>query len=321
MTRLPRGLAAFAHLDAATGPIHHRQMRAPIRTISVIAAFLLGACPSDDGGGGGGTGDCAVGDAGCPCAAGTCMAGLVCQDDVCVFPGGDGSATSAGATTAPGDGPGSATSGGTTATDATTAPATTTVDSSSGDDMGSTGSGAVDLGPCARVAECFDATGAAITPFLDAYGEDGTCWTEFTAEQCWQDCSAMFEALTLECDTVDACCECLSDAECTQYTGAADTCAWNECVVPDTVSCDAILTDCGVFPPELVEFSHTLCAEDGICPGELIDLAVCYSVHFPQTYCDSLEQYLDQCFTQQNQAACAASPCQMEGDIAFACTG
>jgi len=47
-----------------------------------LSIGVVAACGGSNGGG-----DCPVGEPGCPCAAGTCPAELVCRDDVCVFDG------------------------------------------------------------------------------------------------------------------------------------------------------------------------------------------------------------------------------------------
>lgn len=61
-----------------------------------------------------GGGDCPVGEPGCPCAAGTCPAGLECREDICVFADG-------------------ATSGDSGTSDVSSSAASSTADSDSGD--------------------------------------------------------------------------------------------------------------------------------------------------------------------------------------------
>lgn len=103
-----------------------------------------------------------------------------------------------------------------------------TVDETGPDGPDDSGAG-VELGPCGRLADCIDATDEAITPFLAAYGPNGTCWQEFTADQCWQDCRALFDAYTVECGTIATCCECVDAGDCA-YDPSFASCSDSQCV-------------------------------------------------------------------------------------------
>jgi hypothetical protein len=85
-----------------------------------------------------------------------------------------------------------------------------------------------DLGPCEQYIECVMAANQPITPVLAVYGEGGTCWQEFGEAACWQDCTALRDALGMlhdveacggcplegeACSGGDACCEGLSCVE------------------------------------------------------------------------------------------------------------
>jgi hypothetical protein len=118
---------------------------------------------------------------------------------------------------------------GPTTTGTSTTPTSTPMDSDDADSTASTGGGqSVELGPCERVAGCIEALDEAITPFLAAYGPEGTCWEEFTVEQCWQDCRALLDGFAPNCAETEACCECVTLEDCA-YDASFESCDDNQC--------------------------------------------------------------------------------------------
>jgi len=72
--------------------------------------------------------------------------------------------------------------------------------------------GDLQSGPCARIVDCAAETDRPVTRLIAQYGEDGTCWDEFPAEACWQDCRAILSGAA--CMATDLCCECETAADC-----------------------------------------------------------------------------------------------------------
>ncbi len=60
---------------------------------------------------------------------------------------------------------------------------------------------------CARFIECAGEAEQPVTPLIEVYGEDGTCWDEFEATACVQDCVALAGPLEVFCGpSAPSCC-------------------------------------------------------------------------------------------------------------------
>jgi hypothetical protein len=115
-------------------------------------------------------------------------------------------------------------------------------------DSGEDSDDGTELGVCGRVEACLVAVDDPITGFLGTYGPDGTCWQEFTAEQCWQDCRGLIGAYGSACPDTPACCECNEDADCAYRPGF--TCVDHECIDMGAASgCDLLTQFCAESPP------------------------------------------------------------------------
>jgi hypothetical protein len=89
----------------------------------------------------------------------------------------------------------------------------------------------LDRGVCDRVEQCLYDTGEAVTAFLAVYGEGGTCWEEFPAEACRQDCRAMLDPFhTSECPETPSCCHCEGVEDCTDHGEDAACSTSHECI-------------------------------------------------------------------------------------------
>ena len=88
--------------------------------------------------------------------------------------------------------------------------------------------GAPELGACAQLLSCTEDLDELITPLLELYGAEGTCWAEFGEAACWQDCRALLEAHSGDCEDVPSCCECSEDAHCVGRDGG-DHCVAGQC--------------------------------------------------------------------------------------------
>lgn len=142
-----------------------------------------------------------------------------------------------------GSGPGSSTSSSASTTNGSTGSTST----GSVDPDGTTDVGPIDLGPCGRVADCIEARDEPITGFLGVYGANGTCWGQFSQEQCWQDCRGLFAGYGSACPEEPACCECTAEQDCL-YTPMFDACFENECVSAGEIDgCEVFLNSMCAF--------------------------------------------------------------------------
>ena len=187
-------------------------------------------------------------------------------------PGGDSGSAEAGSTASEGSGNDTATgdpSG--TGSSATAGPSETGAADSTG--QGYDG----DLGPCGRLEDCIIFQDDAITGFLATYGRDGTCWQEFTPEQCWQDCRAAFGGYSFSCPDDPVCCECESPDDCA-YTDQFETCIDNVCDnesdttgTSDPPDC-SLLEDCEGFVANLL---GNFCSQGPTCEEAIGALLGC----------------------------------------------
>ncbi len=95
-----------------------------------------------------------------------------------------------------------------TAGDGSTTVGATAVGSTEGVDETSDGSDPADPGMiCERLIECAGQAGLLVTPLIELYGPDGTCWENFDPAACVLDCEATAAPLELSCGPLaPACC-------------------------------------------------------------------------------------------------------------------
>ena len=121
------------------------------------------------------------------------------------------------------------------------------------------------------MAGCIEALDEAITPFLSTYGPNGTCWSEFEPDQCWQDCRALYEAYANNCPATESCCECLTPQDCAydpQYEGCED----NQCVGPPTPMFSPCTSDGDCVGLELCFFGYS---STGFCTNSCSNASEC----------------------------------------------
>lgn len=87
--------------------------------------------------------------------------------------------------------------------------------------------GDIQLGPCVSIVDCATETDRPVTRLIAQYGEDGTCWSEFPTEACWQDCRAILSDTA--CAMTELCCECETATDCA-YDPARPFCDGGSCV-------------------------------------------------------------------------------------------
>lgn len=123
----------------------------------------------------------------------------------------------------------------------------------------------VELGPCARLVECATALGDAITPSLGVYGEQGTCWGEFEASACWQDCTAILANYRVLGPDVAQCGECADASDCA-YDDQFDSCLDGVCSrgEPQPIPEDCSMVD---FAAELQPIFEANCVDGCHSPG------------------------------------------------------
>lgn len=131
----------------------------------------------------------------------------------------------------------------------------------------------LEFGPCLRVADCETERGGLVTPLLAQYGEDGTCWGEFPAEACWQDCRAILNAGA--CQLIEACCECSTSADC-GFDETNPTCIDGACAALGTAPASdlpaeeyLVLLHLSVQPDTPVQLVGTIGVEEGIMTLDL----------------------------------------------------
>ncbi len=170
--------------------------------------------------------------------------------------------------------------------------ASSTSESGSSSDAGSAGTGAAqdDLGPCGRLASCIETLDQPITPFLAVYGPGGTCWEEFSQEQCWQDCRALYDGYDSSCGSEPKCCECTTAEHC-EYSPEYDACIDEECGVepeqPDTTGCELLFANCDVDSFGGANFIADFC-ESMVCIEEVNEFLVCTFENYSPP-CDAVE--------------------------------
>ena len=117
--------------------------------------------------------------------------------------------------------PGGATSGetlGDPTEDSSQATSNGSVESSSSGGSQDAGSGdPVDLNVCERLIGCATAAVIPVTPLQMLYGEDGSCWRQYGPMDCWIDCAAQLEALSLMNPLIEECRQCDDDADCAVF--------------------------------------------------------------------------------------------------------
>lgn len=130
--------------------------------------------------------------------------------------------------------------------------------SAGGSDTEDSGTSAIDLGPCGRLTECIETLDESITAYLAVYGPEGTCWEDFTQEQCWQDCRALYNGYSSNCEDEPKCCECTAPQDC-EYSPDYDACIDNKCGVEIELSgCESLYDQCDITEspsgPEVFSF-------------------------------------------------------------------
>lgn len=119
-------------------------------------------------------------------------------------------------------------------------------DGDSSSSQSSTGGDApVELGPCESLVDCATAANTPVTPLVAIYGPNGTCWEEFTQEQCWQDCRAQKAALAPVANNAAACLECIDNDDCV-FDPSKSICFESACVAETTLvecSLEAVAPD------------------------------------------------------------------------------
>lgn len=139
----------------------------------------------------------------------------------------------------------------------------------------------IELGPCESLVDCATAANAPVTPIVAVYGPDGTCWDEFTQEQCWQDCRAQKAALAPVANNAAVCLECIDDEDCV-FDPSKSTCFESVCVAESSL----VMCSLEVVAPDAT--SPIVAGEEaGLLPSEVgAALARNCGCHFTSTTAD-----------------------------------
>lgn len=135
-------------------------------------------------------------------------------------------------------------------------------------DSSGTGDITVELGPCAQLAGCATALGELVTPLLGVYGEQGTCWSEFEASACRQDCIALLADYRLLDPEAAECLECADASDCA-YDQQFDSCVDGVCRGPEAEPPEPPPVDCSPvdFAAELQPIFDANCVDGCHSPG------------------------------------------------------